>query len=291
MLTMPRSFQNQYKEPLKRLIQSALKEDIGDADHSALACLSSAKKHRAQLLVKEDCVIAGVEMASMVFKEFDPSLTMMTIISDGTKVEKESIVFEVEGSSQSLLATERLVLNCLQRMSGIASLTKDLAQLIGHTSCQLLDTRKTTPNFRHAEKWAVQIGGGVNHRMGLYDAIMIKDNHIDYNGSLETTLEKVQIYLDALEHRLPVIVETRSLKEVTTCLKYPWINRLLLDNMNPEKLKEALLINAGQFPTEASGNISRESIVAIAETGVDYVSLGALTHSAQNIDLSLKAKS
>ncbi len=289
MQTMAKSFQTQYKEPLGKLIQSALMEDIGEADHSALACLSSTEKHRAQLLVKEDCVIAGVEMASMIFEEYDSSLSMKTFVSDGTKVKKGAIVFEVEGSSQSLLATERLVLNCMQRMSGIATLTKHLSQMIEHTSCQLLDTRKTTPNFRHAEKWAVQIGGGVNHRMGLYDAIMIKDNHIDYNGSLKLTLEKVRTYLDTLKKPLDVIVETRGLEEVKTCLNFPWINRLLLDNMNPKELKNALEINAGQFPTEASGNITKETIVGIAETGVDYVSLGAITHSARNIDLSLKA--
>lgn len=289
MQTMPDNFLTTYRKPLIKLIESALEEDLGEGDHSGNACLTAAETRRAKLLVKEDCVIAGVAMAHLIFQQYDSNLKLTTHISDGEEVTTGTVVFEVEGSSQSLLATERLVLNCMQRMSGIATLTRRLSAKISHTRCRLLDTRKTTPNFRHAEKWAVRIGGGTNHRMGLYDELMIKDNHIDYNGSMVDTLNKVRTYLDQKNKVLPVVVETRSLEELQTCLQFPWIHRVLLDNMNPNTLRQALEINANQFPTEASGNITEDTIVAIAETGVDYISMGALTHSAQNIDLSLKA--
>lgn len=289
MRTMPDQFLTTYREPLIKLIESALGEDLGKGDHSGNACLTSKETHRAKLLVKEDCVIAGVAMAHLIFQHYDSNLQVTNHISDGEEVRAGVVIFEVEGSSQSLLATERLVLNCMQRMSGIATLTRRLRTKISHTQCQLLDTRKTTPNFRHAEKWAVNIGGGINHRMGLYDELMIKDNHIDYNGSMVETLKKVRTYLDQKNLMLPVIVETRSLEELQTCLQFPWIHRILLDNMRPNTLREALTINAHQFPTEASGNITEDNIVAIAETGVDFISMGALTHSARNIDLSLKA--
>lgn len=289
MRTMPDQFLTTYRKPLIKLIESALEEDLGEGDHSGNACLTPEETHRAKLLVKEDCVIAGVAMAHLIFQHYDSNLKVTNHISDGEEVSAGVVIFEVEGSSQSLLATERLVLNCMQRMSGIATLTRRLRTKISHTQCQLLDTRKTTPNFRHAEKWAVSIGGGINHRMGLYDELMIKDNHIDYNGSMVETLKKVRTYLDQKNIMLPVIVETRSLEELQTCLQFPWIHRILLDNMGPNTLREALKINAHQFPTEASGNITEDNIVAIAETGVDFISMGALTHSARNIDLSLKA--
>ena len=289
MRTMPDNFLTTYRKPLIKLIESALEEDLGEGDHSGNACLTAEKTHRAKLLVKEDCVIAGVAMANLIFQHYDSNLQLTNHISDGEEVAAGMVIFEVEGSSQSLLATERLVLNCMQRMSGIATLTRRLRTKISHTKCQLLDTRKTTPNFRHAEKWAVSIGGGINHRMGLYDELMIKDNHIDYNGSMVDTSKKVRAYLDQKNKALPVIVETRSLEELQTCLQFPWIHRVLLDNMEPNTLREALKINAHQFPTEASGNITEDTIVAVAETGVDYISMGALTHTARNIDLSLKA--
>ena len=289
MLTTSEDFLTTYRKPLVHLIQSALEEDIGEGDHSGNACVNATEKHKAQLLVKEDCVLAGVSMAKLIFELYDSSITINLDRQDGESVSKGVIAFEVEGPSRSLLATERLVLNCMQSMSGIATLTRDLSNKISHTQCRLLDTRKTTPNFRHAEKWAVCIGGGTNHRMGLYDELMIKDNHIDYNGSLNETLKKVKTYLEQIHKKLAVVVEIRNLEELKTCLQFPWIYRILLDNMNAEQLQEALQINAGQFSTEASGNITGDTIVAIAETGVDVISMGALTHSARNIDLSLKA--
>lgn len=289
MRTMSEDFLTTYRKPLVRLIQSALEEDLGEGDHSGNACVEATEKHKAQLLVKEDCVLAGVSMAKLIFELYDPSISVNLHHHDGENVSKGAIAFEIVGPSRSLLATERLVLNCMQRMSGIATLTRELSNKISHTQCRLLDTRKTTPNFRHAEKWAVTIGGGTNHRMGLYDELMIKDNHIDYNGSLKETLAKVKTYLEQINKNLAVVVEIRNLEELETCLQFPWIHRLLLDNMNAEQLQKALHINAGQFSTEASGNITAETLVEIAETGVDYISMGALTHSARNIDLSLKA--
>ena len=244
---------------------------------------------RANLLVKEAGIIAGVELAKHIFKTKNETFTFETKIADGAWVNPGDVVFTVEGPQLELLATERLVLNCMQRMSGIASLTRQTADLIKHTSCTLLDTRKTTPNFRYPEKWAVLIGGGENHRMGLFDMIMIKDNHVDFCGSTAKALSKTKQYLEANNLNIPVIIEVRNQSEIKACLYFPWIHRILLDNMNPEVLKEGLKIIDGKIATEASGNITKETIVAIAETGVDYVSLGALTHSAQNMDLSLKA--
>ena len=194
----------------------------------------------------------------------------------------------ITGPQYDLLAKERLVLNCMQRMSGIASLTHRLSQKISHTKCVLLDTRKTTPNFRYPEKWAVHIGGGNNHRIWLFDMIMIKDNHIDFNGSITKTLHKTQAYLAENKLSLKTIVEVRNLAEIEECFDFPWIHRLLLDNMSPRTLEKAIALIQGKFATEASGNINENNLVEIAETGVDYASLGALTHSAKNIDLSLK---
>jgi len=254
-----------------------------------LACLDNDKNSTASLLVKEPGIIAGVELAEIIFKRQNPEFTIDFAIKDGAEVQPGDIVFTIEGPQLDLLATERLVLNCMQRMSGIASLTKRLSKKINHTACRLLDTRKTTPNFRYPEKWAVRIGGGINHRMGLFDMIMLKDNHIDFAGSVAEALDRTDNYLKQNNLELPVIVEVRDVKEIEACLSFDWIHRLLLDNMPPQALREALKLIDGKFDTEASGNITEESITAIAETGVDYVSLGALTHSAKNIDLSLKA--
>ena len=274
------TFLKDYKNEIDLFIAAALKEDIGNGDHTSQSCLSNNNISRANLLVKEAGIIAGVELAKHIFKTKNETFTFETKIADGAWVNPGDVVFTVEGPQLELLATERLVLNCMQRMSGIASLTRQTADLIKHTSCTLLDTRKTTPNFRYPEKWAVLIGGGENHRMGLFDVIMIKDNHVDFCGSTAKALSNLNI---------PVIIEVRNQSEIKACLYFPWIHRILLDNMNPEVLKEGLKIIDGKIATEASGNITKETIVAIAETGVDYVSLGALTHSAQNMDLSLKA--
>ena len=283
------TFLKDYKNEIDLFIAAALKEDIGNGDHTSQSCLSNNNISRANLLVKEAGIIAGVELAKHIFKTKNETFTFETKIADGDWVNPGDVVFTVEGPQLELLATERLVLNCMQRMSGIASLTRQTADLIKHTSCTLLDTRKTTPNFRYPEKWAVLIGGGENHRMGLFDVIMIKDHHVDFCGSTAKALSKTTQYLEANNLNIPVIIEVRNQSEIKACLYFPWIHRILLDNMNPEVLKEGLKIIDGKIATEASGNITKETIVAIAETGVDYVSLGALTHSAQNMDLSLKA--
>jgi len=288
-MIMSKTFYSTYKKEIHHFIDNALKEDIQDGDHSSLACLDNDKNSKASLLVKEPGIIAGVELAEIIFKRQNPEFTIDFAIKDGAEVQPGDIVFTIEGPQLDLLATERLVLNCMQRMSGIASLTQRLSKKINHTACRLLDTRKTTPNFRYPEKWAVRIGGGINHRMGLFDMIMLKDNHIDFAGSVAEALDRTDNYLKQNNLELPVIVEVRDVKEIEACLSFDWIHRLLLDNMPPQAVREALELIDGKFDTEASGNITEESITAIAETGVDYVSLGALTHSAKNIDLSLKA--
>ena len=283
------NFYSKYSIEIDRFIKQSLQEDIETGDHSSSACLDSNKPETAHLLVKEACVIAGISLAEKIFKEFDPELTLEKYFEEGTGLEKREIVFSVTGKAKSILATERLVLNCMQRMSGIASLTKSLTDEIAHTHCKILDTRKTTPGFRYPEKWAVVIGGGYNHRMGLFDAIMIKDNHVDFCGGMKKTLEKTKSYLEKNMLNIPVIVEVRNQKEITETLNFPWIKRILLDNMNVKELIKSIKLIDGSFPTEASGNITAKNLIPIAETGVDYLSMGALTHSARNIDLSLKA--
>lgn len=286
---MSKTFYNTYRNEINHFISNALNEDIKDGDHSSLACLDNEKISKAVLLVKETGIIAGVELAEIIFKTKNPQFKITQIVKEGSKVSAGDSVFTIEGPQLDLLATERLVLNCMQRMSGIASLTNNLTEKIRHTSCRLLDTRKTTPNFRYPEKWAVRIGGGINHRMGLFDMIMLKDNHIDFAGSVTNALARTKDYLHLNNLTIPVIVEVRNLEEVEACLAFDWIHRLLLDNMSPKQLHQALTLIDGKIDTEASGNITADTIVEIAETGVDFVSLGALTHSAKNLDLSLKA--
>jgi nicotinate-nucleotide pyrophosphorylase (carboxylating) len=282
-------FEQQYSKEIGLLIVAALKEDIGVGDFSGLSCLSPSLKGTAQLIVKQNCVLAGLAMAKKIFYQFDPTLELECYYQDGDKVAQGSTALKVTGLSQSILATERLVLNCMQRMSGIASMTHELQSLIAHTSCKILDTRKTTPNFRVAEKWAVAIGGGVNHRMGLYDTVMLKDNHIDFCGGISKAIEKTKSYLNTHYKVLPIIVECRNLEEVNACMAYPDLHRILLDNMDLDLLREAVALIDGSIPTEASGNITSETLVQVAETGVDFVSMGAITYSAPIVDMSLKA--
>lgn len=281
-------FYKKYKDHIDQFIINALAEDIGHADHTSLSCLSNQQHNRVELIAKESGIIAGVKLAQIILKQVNDSIQCTVNKHEGSLIVPGDVVMTIEGPQYDLLATERLVLNCMQRMSGIASLTHRLSQKIAHTKCTLLDTRKTTPNFRYPEKWAVHIGGGSNHRMGLFDMIMIKDNHIDFNGSISKTLSKTQAYLVENKLSLKTIVEVRNLAEIEECFEFPWIHRLLLDNMSPQALKEAITLIQGKFATEASGNINESNLVEIAETGVDYASLGALTHSAKNIDLSLK---
>lgn len=281
-------FYKKYKDPIDQFITNALQEDIGHGDHTSLSCLSNQQHNSVKLIAKESGIIAGVELAQIIFKQVNDSIQCTVNKQEGSQIIPGDIIMTITGPQYDLLATERLVLNCMQRMSGIASLTHRLSQKISHTKCVLLDTRKTTPNFRYPEKWAVHIGGGSNHRIGLFDMIMIKDNHIDFNGSISKTLHKTQAYLAQNKLSLKTIVEVRNLTEIEECFDFPWIHRLLLDNMSPRTLEKAIALIQGKFATEASGNINENNLVEIAETGVDYASLGALTHSAKNIDLSLK---
>jgi len=273
---------------IKQFIKSALAEDVQDGDHSTLATIPADLQQRAKLLVKEDCILAGVEMATMIFKQFDKNLEIEVLIKDGATAKVGDIAFYVTGSARSILSTERLVLNCMQRMSGIATLTHDWDSRLLGTKTRLLDTRKTTPNFRICEKWAVAIGGGTNHRYGLYDMIMLKDNHIDYNGSITNAVKMAREYNKSLKKKLKIEVETRNLEEVEEALKME-VDRIMLDNMDTQTMAKAVSLIAGKCETEASGGITREMLKEVAKTGVDFISAGALTHSASNIDLSLKA--
>lgn len=273
---------------LKQFIKNALEEDIQDGDHSTLSTIPKDLEQSAKLLVKQDCVLAGVELAEIIFKTYDKNLTVETFVKDGDAVKVGNIAFTVTGSARSILSTERLVLNCMQRMSGIATLTHDWdSRLIG-TKTKLLDTRKTTPNFRVCEKWAVAIGGGTNHRYGLYDMIMLKDNHIDYNGSITNAVKMAKDYIKKNKKKLKIEVETRNLDEVQEAVKAK-VDRIMLDNMDVATMAKAVKIINGSCETEASGGITRDQLKEVASTGVTYISAGALTHSAENMDLSLKA--
>lgn len=275
-------------EALKQFIKTALEEDIQDGDHSTLSTIPKDLVQKAQCIIKEDCIVAGVELAEIIFKTFDATMQMEVFIKDGENARKGDVAFVVTGKAQSILQTERLVLNCMQRMSGIATLTHEWdARLVG-TKTKLLDTRKTTPNFRICEKWAVAIGGGTNHRYGLYDMIMLKDNHIDYNGSITNAVKMAKEYLEKHKKNLKIEVETRNLDEVKEALAAD-VDRIMLDNMDVATMREAVKLINKQCETEASGGITREVLREVASTGVDYISAGALTHSAKNIDISLKA--
>jgi nicotinate-nucleotide pyrophosphorylase (carboxylating) len=274
---------------LDQIIKLALNEDIGEADHSTLACVPSAAIGSAQLLIKENGVLAGIDVAKRIYEIYDPSLEITYFKKDGDKVTNGEIAFIVKGSSQSILTTERLVLNFMQRMSGIATQTAKIVQEINGCNTKLLDTRKTTPGIRYLEKWAVKIGGGENHRFGLYDMIMLKDNHIDYAGGIIPAIEKTKEYLNLNKKSLGIEVEVRNLKELYDVLRVGGVERIMLDNFSPEQLKEALRIIPSEYETEASGGITLENIRSYAETGVQYISVGALTHSVKSLDLSLKA--
>jgi nicotinate-nucleotide pyrophosphorylase (carboxylating) len=274
---------------LDQIIKNALKEDIGEADHSTLACVPKEAIGSAQLLIKENGVLAGVEVAKRIYELYDPNLEVTYFKKDGDHVSVGEVAFIVKGTSQSILTTERLVLNFMQRMSGIATQTAKLVEEIKGCKTKLLDTRKTTPGIRYLEKWAVKIGGGENHRFGLYDMIMLKDNHIDYAGGIISAIEKTQEYLKKNKKSLGIEVEVRNLNELHDVLRIGGVERIMLDNFSPEQLKEALKIIPSQYETEASGGITLENIRSYAETGVQFISVGALTHSVKSLDLSLKA--
>ncbi|MFC6996455.1 carboxylating nicotinate-nucleotide diphosphorylase [Rufibacter roseus] len=277
------------QDAIRAFIRQALQEDVADGDHSSLAAIPADAQNQAKLLVKDEGILAGVELAWKIFHEVDPALRMEVLLQDGAEIKHGDVAFTVHGKAQSILTAERLVLNCMQRMSGIATYTKSIAKLIEGTGAKLLDTRKTTPNFRMMEKWAVLIGGGTNHRFGLYDMIMLKDNHVDYAGGIKQAIEATHAYLQKVGKQLKIEVETRNLDEVRQVLEIGGVDRIMLDNFEVERLREAVELIGGRFETEASGGITEETIRAVAETGVNYISVGALTHSNRSLDLSLKA--
>ncbi len=277
------------KDNLDQFIQAALAEDIGHGDHSSLSSIPSHVNNKARLLIKDEGIIAGLHLAEMIFEAVDPDLEVTHLLKDGDDVSHGDIGLYVEGSARSILGAERLVLNCMQRMSGIATYTKNLTKLIAGTKAKLLDTRKTTPNFRMLEKWAVVIGGGSNHRFGLYDMVMLKDNHVDFAGGIAAAIKNCNTYLDEKGLSLKIEIETRTLAEVKEVVEVGGVDRIMLDNMPPAMMKEALQLIKGRYETEASGGITEATIRPVAETGVDYISVGALTHSIKSLDISLKA--
>ena len=278
-----------YDEQLTQLITNGLAEDIGDGDHSTLSCIPAGARGKAILKIKDEGILAGIDVAEKVFMFTDATSVFKKLMVDGQIIQPGEIGFEVESSMQTILSVERLVLNIMQRMSGIATLTAKYADKLSGYKTRLLDTRKTTPNFRLLEKEAVRIGGGYNHRMGLYDMIMLKDNHIDYAGGLSNAIEKARAYVQERNLDLRIEVETRSLEEVTAVMEIGKVDRIMLDNFDIPTLRDALKIIQGRFETEASGGINLDNIRHYADTGVDFVSAGALIHQAQSLDLSLKA--
>ena len=274
---------------LSNFIKAALEEDLGDGDHSSLSCIPQDVQSKAQLIIKDNGIIAGLSLAEMIFHHVDPALNVEMLMKDGQSAKIGDIGLFVSGKAQSILGVERLMLNCMQRMSGIATYTHSLVELIAGTGAKLLDTRKTTPNFRMLEKWAVAIGGGINHRFGLYDMIMLKDNHVDFAGGIEKAIKNCRDYLHKNHLALKIEIETRNMEEVKEVIEVGGVDRIMLDNMSPAVMREAVGLIDRRFETEASGGITEATIRDIAETGVDFISVGALTHSTKSLDISLKA--
>ncbi|MCB7479939.1 carboxylating nicotinate-nucleotide diphosphorylase [Christiangramia sediminis] len=279
----------QFEKEIELIIKNAIREDVGDGDHSSLACIPQSAKGKAKLLVKDQGILAGVEFAQNVFYYVDKDLKVDVLLKDGDAIKRGDIAFYVEGSSQSILKSERLVLNAMQRMSAIATKTSEFVQKLEGTKTKILDTRKTTPGIRALEKWAVKIGGGENHRFALYDMVMLKDNHIDFAGGITKAIEKTKAYLQEKDLDLKIIVEARNIQEIKEILKSDGIYRILIDNFNYEDTRRAVQLIDGKCFTESSGGITLETAKSYAECGVDFVSSGALTHSVYNLDLSLKA--
>jgi nicotinate-nucleotide pyrophosphorylase (carboxylating) len=274
---------------INQFIKNAIAEDLGDGDHTSLSTIPANAQGKAKLLIKEDGIIAGVELAQEIFKQVDANLQVEVFINDGAAVKYGDIALTVSGSSQSILLAERLVLNCMQRMSGIATKTNHIVKLLSGYHTQLLDTRKTTPGLRYLEKWAVRIGGGVNHRIGLYDMILIKDNHVDYAGGIANAINAANQYLKEKNKQLEIEIEVRNLAELGEVLDSGDVNRIMLDNFSFTDLKEAVRLIDKKYITEASGGIVEENVTEYAACGVDYISMGALTHSVKSLDMSLKA--
>lgn len=276
-------------ELIESLLNNAFAEDIGDGDHTTLCCIPASAKGKAKLLVKEPGILAGVEIAKKVFHKFDPELKMEILINDGAEVKPGDIAFTVEGKTQSLLQTERTVLNLMQRMSGIATTTNKYVKRLEGLHTRVLDTRKTTPGLRLIEKQAVKIGGGVNHRIGLFDMILLKDNHVDFAGGLENAITKAKEYLKEKNKDLKIEIEVRNMQELEEVMRIGGVDRIMLDNFNIEQTKEAVKRIGGKYETESSGGITFDTLRDYAECGVDFISVGALTHSVKGLDLSLKA--
>ena len=279
----------QFENELNLIIKNGFREDVGHGDHTSLSCIPSDAQGKAKLLVKDTGIIAGVAFAKKVFEYFDSDLHLETFINDGAKVHHGDVVFHVSGKSQSILQAERFVLNAMQRMSAIATKTAFFVDLLKGTNTKILDTRKTTPGIRALEKWAVKIGGGVNHRFALYDMIMIKDNHIDFAGGISEAITKTKAYLEEKNLEIKIIVEARSIEEIEEILTNEGVYRILIDNFSFEDTKTAVRLINGKCLTESSGGINEKTIRKYAECGVDFISSGALTHSVYNMDLSLKA--
>jgi len=274
---------------IHQFIKNALAEDVGDGDHTSLSTIPAATQGKAKLIIKENGVLAGVELALEIFKVVDPALHVEILIQDGATVKVGDIVLTVSGSTHAILIAERLVLNCMQRMSGIATQTQLIVNKLKGSNTQILDTRKTTPGLRYLEKWAVRIGGGVNHRIGLYDMILIKDNHVDYAGGIANAIKAAQQYLKDQNKSLQIEIEVRNLKELAQVLEIGGVDRIMLDNFGFDQLREAVKMVDKKFITEASGGITAENVAEYAACGVDYISMGALTHSVKSLDMSLKA--
>lgn len=277
------------KKTIQQFIINALQEDIGEGDHTSLSTIPSSAIGKAKLLVKDEGIIAGVSLAKDIFYAVDSKLKVDVLIQDGGVIKYGDIAFYVEGSARSILAAERLVLNAMQRMSGIATTTNQIVQKLSSTNTKVLDTRKTTPNIRFLEKWAVKIGGGVNHRFGLYDMILIKDNHVDYAGGIAKAINAAKTYLADNHKNIQIEIEVRNEAELLEVLNIGGVDRILLDNFNFDQLKKAVAIVNKRFTTEASGGITPENALQYAECGVDFISMGALTHSVRSLDMSLKA--
>lgn len=281
--------QEQFDKELQLIIANAIREDVGDGDHSSLACIPTNATGKAKLLVKDDGILAGVEFAKMVFNYVDADMEVEVLIEDGSPVKYGDIAFYVTGKSQSILQAERVVLNCMQRMSAIATKTRYFVDLVEGTKAKVLDTRKTTPGIRAIEKWAVKIGGGENHRFALYDMIMLKDNHIDFAGGITQAIDQTKAYLKQNNKDLKIVVEARDLDEIKEILQNDGVYQILIDNFNYDDTRKAVKMINGKCFAESSGNINEKTIRHYAECGVDFISSGALTHSVYNMDLSLKA--
>lgn len=277
------------EKELSQFIIQALAEDVGDGDHTSLATIPEDRRGEARLLVKEKGIIAGVELAARIFRKVHDGLQIRVNLEDGSEVYPGDVVLTVAGDARAILTAERLVLNCMQRMSGIATMTREITRQLQGTRTKVLDTRKTTPGIRFLEKWAVTIGGGVNHRFGLYDMILIKDNHVDYAGGIREAIEASREYLKEQKRSLEIEIEVRNMLELEQVLEAGNVDRILLDNFKPEALRKAVTRIGGKFMTEASGGITAENIREYAGAGVDFISMGALTHSVKSLDLSLKA--